>query len=170
MLNLYFDNSGKIVYNVAKMATLLRRRYPPMNKIFRNIDPKQFGEILKTLRKSKNLSQGEVADFLGIDRSTYTKYELGKIPDVSVIARLSAYYNVSTDGILSVFFEEDNSGSHTAVLNAVDEKNSLYLLSEDESRLIEAYRLCLNKDSIVDFAQAVYLEETTYDMPDATDE
>ena len=141
-----------------------------MNKTFRNIDPKQFGEILKTLRKSKNLSQGEVADFLGVDRSTYTKYELGKIPDVSVVARLSAFYNVSADGILSVFFEEDTSGSHTAVLNAVDEKSSLYLLSEDESRLIEAYRLCLNKDSIVDFAQAVYLEETISGLPDMAEE
>lgn len=166
MLNLYFDNFRKIVYNV--VYRVLTEAFP-MNKNFRNIDPKQFGEILKTLRKSKNLSQGEVADFLGIDRSTYTKYELGKIPDVSVIARLSAYYNVSADGILSVFFKEDSSG-HTAVLNAVDEKNSLYLLSEDESRLIEAYRLCLNKDSIVDFAQAVYLEETICDLPDETDE
>lgn len=138
-----------------------------MKKTYRKIDPKQFGEVLKTLRKARELSQSTVADYLGVDRSTYTKYELGKIPDVSVIAKLSAYYNVSTDGILSVFFEGSDSDSQTAVLNAVDEKTSLYLLNEEERKLIEAFRLCTNKDTIIDFAQGVYLEESAFSELDA---
>lgn len=133
-----------------------------MKKTYKKIDPKQLGEVLKTLRKAKGLSQSTVAEYLGVERTTYTKYELGKMPDVSVIAKLSAFYNVSTDGILSVFFEETSADSHTAVLNAVDEKTSLYLLNEDERKLIEAFRLCTNKDTIIDFAQGVYLEESAF--------
>lgn len=133
-----------------------------MKKTYRQIDPKQLGEVLKTLRKGRGFSQSTVAEYLGVDRSTYTKYELGAIRDVSVIAKLAALYNVSTDGILSVFFEETDSCSHAAVLNSVDEKTSLYLLNEDEQRLLETFRLCLNKDSIIDFTQGVYLEEVSF--------
>ena len=38
---------------------------------------KQVGQRLKQLRNQKGVSQKVVADYLGVDRSTYTNYELG---------------------------------------------------------------------------------------------
>lgn len=37
----------------------------------------QVGQRLKQLRNQKGVSQKVVADYLGVDRSTYTNYELG---------------------------------------------------------------------------------------------
>ena len=36
------------------------------------------GKRLRDLREKKNVSQAEVANFLGIERTTYTAYESGK--------------------------------------------------------------------------------------------
>ena len=38
----------------------------------------RFGEKLRILREIYDVSQQEIADLLGIERSTYTYYELGK--------------------------------------------------------------------------------------------
>lgn len=40
---------------------------------------KKAGEIIKKYRIEKGLSQQEIANQLGKDRSTYTYYELGKV-------------------------------------------------------------------------------------------
>lgn len=57
---------------------------------------------LKELRKEiKNLKQQEVADFLGVERTTYVKYENGNTKlDPDTIIRLADYFHVSTDYLL----------------------------------------------------------------------
>jgi transcriptional regulator with XRE-family HTH domain len=56
---------------------------------------------LKELRTGKKKTQSEVASFLGIDRSTYGKYETGdSFPDLEKLLQISAYFNVSTDYLL----------------------------------------------------------------------
>lgn len=55
------------------------------------------------LRKEKGLTQQKVADYLKIDRSNYSKYELGKLEiNVDMLRKLSQLYNVSTDYILGL--------------------------------------------------------------------
>jgi transcriptional regulator with XRE-family HTH domain len=56
---------------------------------------------LKDLREDKDLTQKEVASFLGIDQRVYSNYETGKreIPTHFILA-LSTFYNTSTDYIL----------------------------------------------------------------------
>ena len=57
--------------------------------------------ILKKLRLDCGFTQGKLADFLGIDRSTYSYYESGKInPDVRTILNLSKIYGVDYTEIL----------------------------------------------------------------------
>jgi transcriptional regulator with XRE-family HTH domain len=56
---------------------------------------------LKELRKEKGLTQSEVAEAMGLDRSTYGKYETGdSIPDLDKLSWLAAYFDVSTDYLL----------------------------------------------------------------------
>lgn len=53
-------------------------------------------ENLRILRRKHKLTQQEVADILGIDRSTYTFYETGKTrPAIENIKKLTDIYNVT---------------------------------------------------------------------------
>lgn len=54
---------------------------------------------LKRLREERNLSQAEVAKALGLDRTTYIKYERGGSIRRNVLA-LARFFNVTTDYLL----------------------------------------------------------------------
>lgn len=52
-------------------------------------DKKTVGERLRELRKAAGLSQQELADYVGVDRSTICMYELGqRIPKDDIKIRL----------------------------------------------------------------------------------
>lgn len=53
-------------------------------------------EHMKELRKSRGLTQKSVADFLGVDRTTYVKYENGQSePAFDTLQRLADFFHVS---------------------------------------------------------------------------
>jgi transcriptional regulator with XRE-family HTH domain len=53
---------------------------------------------LKTMRKVKHLTQGEVASFIGANQSTYSYWENGQVKvDNQTYVRLAEYYGVSVD-------------------------------------------------------------------------
>lgn len=54
---------------------------------------------LKELREKKGLSQADCAKAIGIDRTTYAKYENGGSVKRNV-EKLAAYFNVTTDYLL----------------------------------------------------------------------
>lgn len=61
----------------------------------------KYGDILKKLRNSKNLSQKELTNRLNINRSTYARYETSQTqPDYDTLKIIADYYNVTTDYIL----------------------------------------------------------------------
>lgn len=58
---------------------------------------------LRDLREDHDLSQKQVATFLNMSQTGYSKYETGEndIP-TSVLIRLAEYYNVSVDYLLGL--------------------------------------------------------------------
>lgn len=57
---------------------------------------------LKLIRKRKNLNQLKVALDLNISREALSHYENGKrSPDVEMLRRLSEYFNVSIDFLIT---------------------------------------------------------------------
>ena len=59
------------------------------------------GRNLKRLRLERGLSQQQVGDGLGVQRSTYTYMETGKtLPNALQIARLADIFSVTADEIL----------------------------------------------------------------------
>ena len=53
---------------------------------------------IRELREDKDWKQAQVAEYLGIRQSTYSKYELGKILiPVDYLIRLADFYAVSLD-------------------------------------------------------------------------
>lgn len=56
---------------------------------------------LKELREDKDLYQKDIADYLRIDQSNYSKYELEKISiPLEYLKKLADFYNTSIDYIL----------------------------------------------------------------------
>ena len=56
---------------------------------------------LKALRKAKGITQSELADILGVARTTYANYEQGtREPDNKTLNKLADYFEVSTDYLL----------------------------------------------------------------------
>ncbi|MBR4124215.1 MAG: helix-turn-helix transcriptional regulator [Clostridia bacterium] len=64
-------------------------------------DIKNYCKRLIELRKENNYTQQYVAEYLKIDRSNYSKYELGKLEiSIEMLIKLAKLYSVSTDYIL----------------------------------------------------------------------
>ena len=58
-------------------------------------------ENIRNLTIDNDKNQQELADYLHVKQTTYSKYELGKINiPVEVFIRLAEYYNVSVDYLL----------------------------------------------------------------------
>ena len=53
---------------------------------------------IRDLREDSDLTQGQVAEMLGVKQTTYSKYELGKIlVPIDILIRLADFYQVSLD-------------------------------------------------------------------------
>lgn len=86
-----------------------------------------FGEILATLRKSKGLSQEQLAEKLNVARQTVSKWELGQsTPDMDCLSKLSNFFDVSTDYLIKGEHPKCNDLSTTTKFFAENKQNSAY--------------------------------------------
>ena len=92
------------------------------------------GERLRQLRESKELSQKEVANLIGVARPTYVLYETGKSRPIRKIKELCALFNVTSDYIL---------GNDNATSKLTKNETDIYDMSKitkHERKLLEKYR------------------------------
>ena len=62
----------------------------------------EFNEKLQELRKSKNLTQEELAEKLFVSRTAVSKWESGRgYPNIDSLKEISAFFSVSIDELLS---------------------------------------------------------------------
>ena len=55
-------------------------------------------ENIRNLREDADKTQTEIADYLNIKQTTYSKYELGKINvPIEMLIKIADYYDVSLD-------------------------------------------------------------------------
>ena len=58
----------------------------------------KLGEKIRTLRKSRNVSQEVLAQYLGVSFQAVSKWENGdNLPDVTLIPAIAIFFDVSTD-------------------------------------------------------------------------
>ncbi len=92
-------------------------------------------------------TQKQVADLLGVDRSTYSYYELGKIkPDVKTIMKLSEIFKVHYTKILESEVRYKFSDISDSNYDDPDAKRVLDQLTPDEYNVLMAFKV-LPKDS-----------------------
>ena len=73
-----------------------------------------FKDQLRIARETKGYTQQQIADLMGIDKSTYCGYETGKRqPDVQKLKLICKILGVSGDELLETDFA--NKASHNAV-------------------------------------------------------
>ncbi len=62
-----------------------------------------FGEVINNLRKSRNLSQVDVAKMLGVSKQTVSNWENNNIlPSIEMLIKISKTFSVSTDYLLEL--------------------------------------------------------------------
>ena len=73
-----------------------------------------FGEKLQLLRKSKGMSQEQLAAQAAVSRQAVSKWELGESnPDLENIIQLSNIFGVTTDYLLKDEKQADGAGGQT---------------------------------------------------------
>lgn len=102
-------------------------------------------ERLRRIRTEHKLTQQNIADVLGIDRTTYTVYETGvTTPSPATLVKLSQIYNVSVGYLIGV---EDNHPELKRETGADFSRENLLngdpisLLSKSERELLMYFRV-----------------------------
>ena len=102
---------------------------------------------LKKIRESQNKTQQNLADFLGVSRPTYTRYENGeREPDFLTLKKLSEYFDVSIDYLLGIEkAATENAEAATEYNRATIEFNAIFnqLSPEGRAELIRHAELLL---------------------------
>lgn len=98
---------------------------------------------LRRIRKAHKLTQQDIANVLGVDRSTYTLYETGSTsPSIENLEKLSNIYNATVGYILG--FEENNAPERIvkeASFVSEDDVDPVAFLPKDEQTLLISYRI-----------------------------
>lgn len=62
----------------------------------------KFSKNLKNIRKQSNLSQEDMADYLGCERQTVSMYETGKRePSINMLIKIANFFHVSLDDLIT---------------------------------------------------------------------
>lgn len=62
-----------------------------------------FGEIIKNLRRSRNLNQVQLAEKLHVTKQTISNWENNNIlPSIDMLVKVAQYFSVSTDYLLEL--------------------------------------------------------------------
>ncbi|MCR1993497.1 helix-turn-helix domain-containing protein [Bacillus subtilis] len=109
-----------------------------------------FSTKIKKLREEKKMKQQEVADKLGIARTTYASYEQGKRePDHETLIKIADYYNVTIDFLL----REESQETQDEIFNEQARK-----ILEDPDTLVAAADGKITA-SILEAAQRIIAEQ-----------
>lgn len=107
-----------------------------------------FGKKVRELRTAAGLSQGKLADQLGVAEKTVQRYEKGLRPDTYDLAKLASFFNVSADYLLGLKGYEQQ----------MQERESRLKGTRGYSRLYAHYLKCLNDYEITENVDYYWIE------------
>ena len=101
---------------------------------------------LKAARLACHLTQRQVAEILGVDRSAYTYYETGKTsPSFANLMRLASIFRVDVSWLLGEYQTEEesrflSSGDNAFTLYRAISECRMQELSPEERQIVAFYR------------------------------
>lgn len=112
-----------------------------------NLDTqKRIAANLKVLRTCKDMSQSQIADMVGISRSLYAHYELGRrTPDAEVLYNISKRFGID----MAALFETDPQAF-------VNQMGSSQFCDDDLMELVSFYK------KLSPFAKGMLMERAMY--------
>ena len=120
------------------------------------------GKKIKTLRLSNPLTQNELADILGVSKSTMSNYERNiSTPAPDILLKLATYFEVTVD----YFFQEKQNNS----MDLIKESSAYHsdkIVTKDEWNTIIYYRRLSDeqKDYIKGHMIQLYQKKITPDI------
>ena len=96
-----------------------------------------FADNLRRLRKSRKLTQTDLADKLGVGRSALSMYELGnREPDFETLETIADFFNVDMDFLVGREKEKTPVELDERELDTI---NRYRRLSEEKQSLVQAF-------------------------------
>ena len=106
------------------------------------------GSTIKRLRREKDITQEQLAEYLGITSRAISQWECGRTaPDISQIPALCHIFNISSDVLLGIDIEKNNTAIQNYLDKAHDEtcqgrfENSVKILREAILKFPKSYRI-----------------------------
>ncbi len=123
-----------------------------------------FGERLKQLRNERDLSQGELAEQLGIARNSIFSYETDRrVPDIGVLAKLSRYFGVTSDFLLGLADYRSHDAVSVGDATGLSDKAVQMLLKHKDEKnvcsLSAISEVCENKELASSLALYFYCDQ-----------
>ena len=118
------------------------------------------GEKIKLYRESKNMTQGEVAEILGVKAATISKYETETLePNIEALKKLAELFDISIDELLK---EDDFDISKINILEILREQKEMKLKGNlyHNTQIIFAYNTNHIEGSTLTEDQTRYIFET----------
>lgn len=117
-------------------------------------DQIEFGKRIKDIRKSKNLTQNEVASKIGVSEQAVSKWENGEcLPDVYNLKLLCRLLRVSIDRLL----EDDGSGE--IIIENIRIGGAVFEIIEKEQTILAGKIVYEDENISIDKALELFSEE-----------
>ena len=98
----------------------------------------KLGEVLRYYRDRSNLTQQQVSDLIGINRTTYTYYETGKTePSIDTLYKLIKIFGITYDDLLPIEYRN---------VNPEKSDETIYNLTKEEQQILLYYRVLSSED------------------------
>ena len=117
----------------------------------------KFSDFLKQLRTDAGYTQQDIADMLGINRSTYAYYECGKTePAIRHLKKLSALYKLHMEDLVCCRYCPAHLTLNTAEPETADTSDvqKFQSLDRSERQLVLLYRSTQNKEAFLQHIRA----------------
>ena len=114
------------------------------------------GENIKNLRKRKEITQEELAEYLGISFQSISKWERGDgFPDITMLPDIADFFNISIDDLIGAermpnggYFSDIYIKAHELEING-DCNNAIELLKETLKKYPNNFDLASKLSSIL---------------------
>ena len=120
------------------------------------------GKRIKSYRESKNMTQNEIAEILGVKSATISKYESGLLePNVDALKKLAELFEISIDELLKDQ-EEKFDISQINILNVLKEQKEMKLKGNlyHNTQIVFAYNTNHIEGTKLTEEQTRYIYET----------
>ncbi|MCL2518780.1 MAG: helix-turn-helix domain-containing protein [Oscillospiraceae bacterium] len=114
----------------------------------------KIGEVIKKLRKERDVTQEKLADYLGISYQAVSKWENGTaLPDITLVVPLANFFGVSADELFSLNEQindekvKEYEAQYRKFNNLGDTQNCIEIMREALVEYPKNYKFMLNLSS-----------------------